>query len=1122
MKGRNITIIFIFFFILSTNLSFPFKCLNSNGNNINLINKIDLKNNGYWNLTGANIFIDDLDPSRNWSYTASQYDWCSGSGTWNEPYIIENVTIDGQNTGSCITIKNSNKFFKINNCTLYNSGSLNTRMGIKLENVENGLITNNSCYLNGNGIYALLNNNITIMQNNASNNAYSGFHFNGNQSRVTNNTASYNSYDGISLFSYSRDIIVSNNTVSYNGRSGINLYSSDKSVIADNLIKYNGYGIYLYRDCDNNNLTRNKVFHNNNGGIVIFACFYETAQDNIISENIIHHNGVAGIRLEGVYEDDFYPNIECYRNIVYNNEIVDHTYGIFIKNYAIENVIFGNNISQSSYNGIYIRFGSELNLIYENRLTSSTYENAKDNVGNNYWDNGIIGNYYDDYQGKDENDDGIGDTPHNIGGLGGSVDHFPIWDDGDDIPTLINIIKPINNTFFGVIPPNYEVLIDAADLDTSWYTLNDGIKYIFTTSTGIINQSAWDACDNGTVKITFFVNDTAGHLGSKEVYVYKDIYFPNITIISPKKNQLFSHETIEFGVVVDESNLNSIWYTLNGGPIYLCNETTGMLNSEAWESCGNGSVIIRFYANDSAGNVDLSEVIVRKDVESPIISIISPTSFQLFGNNTIDFELTIDDGNLNTTWYTLDNGLNNYTFLGTLGIIDQDAWDACDNGTVTLGFYTNDTVGNIAFKEVIVRKDNINPVINIIKPEPYDTFGNSTFSYEIHIDEANLHSIWYSFNNGINNYFINQSMGIIDQEFWDLFGNGTVILSFYVNDSVGNLGLSQVMIRKNIYAPVIVFDFSDTYLNTTTPEYYHKGLEVSCEVLNYTSLLWVYLCENSSGLMENRSMIYLGNGIWTYTIDITALEWKDQFSFYFLTKDILGYSGINNNFTNMYTIKIHDFQVPIITINSPITNELYGLQAPTFDIDINELYLQEKWYSLNGGNNITFTTETQFDQTEWNKIENGTVLIIFYAIDETGNMNSSKVIVRKDGYLPDIIINSPMDMQKFGKTAPDFNISIIEENFVSAWYTIEGIVGIFNFTGLTGTINQDAWDNAPEGEITITFYAIDGAGSTGSESVVVIKSIPSTGPVIPGYNIFLILSVLSGFTILLNKIKKKS
>ena len=58
------------------------------------------------------------------------------------------------------------------------------------------------------------------------------------------------------------------------------------------------------------------------------------------------------------------------------------------------------------------------------------------------------------------------------------------------------------------------------------------------------------------------------------------------------------------------------------------------------------------------------------------------------------------------------------------GTISQSAWNLCDNGTVSIKFYANNSLGNGAFLEVIVRKDVNKPEIVIIDPQPDDLFGN--------------------------------------------------------------------------------------------------------------------------------------------------------------------------------------------------------------------------------------------------------------------------------------------------------------------------------------------------------------------------------------------------------------
>ncbi len=70
---------------------------------------------------------------------------------------------------------------------------------------------------------------------------------------------------------------------------------------------------------------------------------------------------------------------------------------------------------------------------------------------------------------------------------------------------------------------------------------------------------------------------------------------------------------------------------------------------------------------------------------------------------------------------------------------------------------------------------------------------------------------------------------------------------------------------------------------------------------------------------------------------------------------------------------------------------------------------------------------------------------------------------------------------------PSFQLSIIENNLNQIWYTIDNGKTNYTVSGLTGTIDPTAWNNAPYGAITIQFYVIDLAGNMNTASVVVNK-----------------------------------
>jgi len=97
--------------------------------------------------------------------------------------------------------------------------------------------------------------------------------------------------------------------------------------------------------------------------------------------------------------------------------------------------------------------------------------------------------------------------------------------------------------------------------------------------------------------------------------------------------------------------------------------------------------------------------LIYKDTSIPVILINLPLENQIFSQFTPIFSLTITEANLDSIWYTLDNGLTNFTISSLIGIIDGTGWDSLPNGQVTIRFYANDTLGKLGTALVVVIKD---------------------------------------------------------------------------------------------------------------------------------------------------------------------------------------------------------------------------------------------------------------------------------------------------------------------------------------------------------------------------------------------------------------------------------
>lgn len=144
-----------------------------------------------------------------------------------------------------------------------------------------------------------------------------------------------------------------------------------------------------------------------------------------------------------------------------------------------------NHLRNNSF-AVILQNNCEGNMFYSNTIISNRQMQALDNC-NNSWDNGHIGNYWDDYTGNDSNNDGIGDTPYDI--LQISKDRFPLMQKptGSSGEITIRINSPLT----------YETITEEIILSGEVESTNpiDQVLVRFDQSDWIVAQgtSSWSA-----------------------------------------------------------------------------------------------------------------------------------------------------------------------------------------------------------------------------------------------------------------------------------------------------------------------------------------------------------------------------------------------------------------------------------------------------------------------------------------------------------------------------------------------------------------------------------------------------------------------------------------------------
>jgi parallel beta-helix repeat protein len=483
--------------------------------------------------------------------------------------------------------------------------------GIYFEDSIDIEIENNVLYENDRGIYGFSSNASLIQFNRVVDNGYGVWLSYCQESVIQYNNASLQFADGIRL-SDSVDNEIVHNIANENGvgalpSRGIALdTSSDYNYIFNNTcLSTRGYGIGISQS-DFNEIRSNNLSKNVRNGIDLYSSKGNFLTDNYAGEN---ENGVR------IWSTSH--GFATINNSFTGNYFIDNDNGLYFYQYANDTFVSNNSFIDSVVQGVYLTENNYDNIFTENQFQGNALH-ARDDAVNTYWSYSGRGNYWDNYTGTDADDDGIGDTPYTfISGLANSEDPYPIYEDGDELPPIIDVLLPLATEFFSIESPDFEVEIVEFYINCTWYTVDGGVsKYFFNGTEGKIDQSLWNSLVDGSITLTFYVNDSIGNQDQDSVIITKDTIAPSIEINEPSPDQVFGVTSPIFNLTITEINLNSSWYTINGDLTKYYFTGDSSINQTAWDSLLEGDVTITFYVEDKAGNVSSESITVKKELPS--------------------------------------------------------------------------------------------------------------------------------------------------------------------------------------------------------------------------------------------------------------------------------------------------------------------------------------------------------------------------------------------------------------------------------------------------------------------------------------------------------------------------
>jgi parallel beta-helix repeat protein len=781
---------------------------------------------------------------------------------------------------------------------------------------HHNVIENNSIFNNTVGIWIISSKENYIRNNTIYNNSGIGGYLCGDGIELNgdNNIISGNKFynDGIHIeFDYSQ--IIENNTVNdkplyyYKNQDDFAVPSDAGQIILVNCNKVTIDGVNITRTGPGilSVLSSDIIISNSNFSYNRICVILHYSRDVIIKHNeFFFNNGSDGeitlyrcnILLEGGKNVLIQENNISFTNPDVTNSIII-TYG------SNQNVIKNNTILFNHERGIYTQCSTHDNTIYHNNFVGNS-ANARDDGSSNQWDNGYPtgGNFWDDYDGHDENNDGIGDTPYDIPGENNSIDRYPLmaatwtWNVPPNKPN-----KPSGNTS-GKPGETLNFTTNTTDYD------GDQVFYMWDWDDGTYSEwlGPFNSGENATANHSW--NEKSKYnirVKAKDIYGQKSpwsdplqISVPyNINMVVSKKCVVLGQSTVQFQCLVTGGSepYNFEWDFGDG------NTSDDQNTTYTFNDIGDYVVTLTVTDNESNSyneTVNIDVMILKADFNTSILKC-SKTDETIYFNDTSEGYYEI----VNWSWDFGD---------GSVSYEQNSSHKYTAGGFYRVVLTIIDNESNTHIYNQIMHIDSFSPVIYNVSNTP-DTVGlgfNVSIKAGVHdlagrvIGGVDNVKINISYPNGSSNNctMSNECLGnVYEYVFGDTWLVGQYNFTIWVIDKAGNRNSSSGHnFSVSAQATVSVCTIKDEYetnetLNLTDPP--AGSLDIGYELLDEGEVLHIwnrfdsYYFNTSSGIqLTNHYDEY-----WSHNVLMLGYYNNEGWNLIYRTDEL---SGFNKNITS--------------------------------------------------------------------------------------------------------------------------------------------------------------------------------------------------------------------------------